>query len=82
MHIADKVYICCILLKQIRKPKPSKQSSTPAVIKHDEHLRTRCNCRNTGYRRVFSTLLKCSHMYGVFHQSVIPVLGFFICFMI
>ena len=31
---------------------------------------------------MFSSFLSCSQMSGVFYHSVIPGLGFFICFMI
>ena len=37
---------------------------------------------NSSRRRVFSSFLECSHMFGLFYHSVIHSLGFFICFMI
>ena len=45
------------------------------MCEHDGHLRTRGKCRthveNTSRRRVFSSLLECSQMSGVFYHSVI-----------
>ena len=40
------------------------------------------NVENTSRRRVFSKILECSQMSGVFYNIVIHGLGFFICFMI
>ena len=40
------------------------------------------NVENTSRRRVFSTVLECSQMTGVFYYSAMHGLGFFICFKI
>ena len=37
------------------------------------------NVENTHMQLVFSTLLECSKMSGVFYYSVMHSLGFFIC---